>query len=68
MVGFIIFITKLASLESMGVPYLTPISPLKTNELKDSITRFKRTKLEYRPNYITNNIRKLGEKNEKNNS
>lgn len=67
MVGFIIFITKLASLESMGVPYLTPISPLKTNQLKDSITRFKRTKLKFRPDYITNNIRKLGDQNEKNN-
>lgn len=67
MVGLIIFITKLASVECMGVPYLTPISPLKISDLKDSIARFKLNKLKYRPSYLTKNTTKLGEINEKTN-
>lgn len=67
MVGFIIFVIRLCSFECVGVPYLTPISPINVSALKDSIVRFKRNKLKLRPSYLTNNKKRLGDINEKNN-
>ena len=70
-IGFIlmliIFITKLSSLECMGTPYLTPLSPISINDLKDSIIRFSRKKMKERPKYLTKNLKRMGEINEKNN-
>ncbi|MEG0826227.1 MAG: spore germination protein [Bacilli bacterium] len=61
----IIFIAKLASLESLGVPYLAPFSPFYLSEQKDGIFRFQRNKLKNRPGYLTDkNQIKLGENNE----
>jgi spore germination protein KA len=61
----IIFITKLASIETNDVPYLVPFSPLFPNELKDSIIRFPINQLKTRPPYITQkNRKKLGDSDE----
>lgn len=68
MVAFLIFIAKLASLECLGVPYLTPYSPLNIKALKDSIIRVSRKKLKNRPEYLTTNKQRMSDKYEKNNS
>lgn len=68
LVAFIIFIAKLASLECLGTPYLTPVSPLNIRSLKDSLIRLSRKKLKNRPTYLTNNIRRMGDMCEKNNN
>jgi len=65
---FIIFIAKLASLECLGTPYLTPFSPLNIRSLKDSIIRVSRKKLKERPEYLTKNIQRLGDDYEESNS
>lgn len=62
----IIFVAKLTSLECLGTPYIAPISPLKINELKDSLIRVSRRNLIKRPSYLTDNLRRI--KDEKNNS
>ncbi len=68
MVAFIIFIAKLASLECLGTPYLTPFSPLNIRGLKDSVIRFSRKNLKSRPPYLTNNVKRMDDIYEKNNS
>lgn len=68
LIGFIaislILVLKLVSLESLGVPYLTPYSPLNIKALKDGIIRFPIKKLKDRPSYLTDNLKKLGDNNE----
>lgn len=64
---FIIFIAKLSSLECVGTPYLTPFSPINIKSLKDSLIRVSRKKLKNRPTYLTNNITRMGEIDEKDN-
>lgn len=65
---FIIFITKLASMECLGTPYLTPISPLNIKSLKDNIIRVSRKKIKKRPTYLTKNLKRIGDNYEENNS
>ena len=65
---FIIFIAKLSSLECLGTPYLTPFGPLNIKSLKDSLIRVSRKKLRKRPEYLTNNLKRLDDNYEKNNS
>ncbi|MDO4963032.1 MAG: spore germination protein [bacterium] len=67
-VVFIIFISKLSSIECLGTPYLTPFSPLKIKDLKNSLIRMNRKKLKNRPSYLTNNTKRIGEIYEKNNN
>lgn len=68
MVTFIVFIAKLASLECLGTPYLTPFSPLSIRSLKDSIIRVSRKKLSNRPTYLTKNTKRMDDMYEKSNS
>lgn len=65
---FIIFVAKLSSLECLGTPYLTPFGPLNIRSLKDSLIRLSRKKLKERPEYLTNNLKRLDDNYEKNNS
>lgn len=67
-VAFIVFIAKLASMESLGIDYLTPISPLKISSLKDNIIRLSRKKLKTRPEFLTNNITRMRDTDEENNN
>lgn len=54
-----IFVSKLSSLISFGIPYLTPISPFSTVGIKNYILRFKRPKLKERAKYLSKNSRRL---------
>lgn len=54
-VASIIFTAKLVSITCLNTPYLTPFSPLYLRQWSDSIFRFPRNKLKYRPEYLTNN-------------
>ncbi|MGP7818020.1 spore germination protein [Niallia sp. 01092] len=49
MLGIIAIIIHLCALRSFGVPYLTPIAPLKGKELKDSFIRAPWWKMNTRP-------------------
>ena len=63
MIGFVcccfIFVTKLASLISFDVPYLTPISPTSITGIKNYLLRLNRKHLDKRPKYLSKNIRKM---------
>lgn len=54
--AFIYFIIKLSSLNSFGVPYLMPYSPVSTTGLKNSIIKFPAKDLDKREQYLSNNI------------
>ncbi len=58
-VGLIIFIAKLSSIECLGTSYLTPISPLYTKSLKNTFIRLNRKKLKDRPEFLTENLKRL---------
>ena len=63
-VASVVFTSRLASLECLGTPYLTPISPINIKSLKDSIIRVSRKDLKNRPSYLTNNTTRMGDINE----
>ena len=56
---FIYFITKLASLESFGLPYLYPLAPLNKSGLKNSFIKFPTKDLKKRENLLSKNRIKL---------
>ena len=58
-VAGIILITKLASIESFGIPYLIPYSPFKKEFFTDSILTKSHNELVYRPSYFSNNRKRL---------
>lgn len=59
-IGLIMFIAKLASLETLNTPYLDPIAPFKLKDWKQDILRFPRNKVTERPSYLTDkNMTKL---------
>lgn len=66
-VAFIMFITKLVSLESMGIPYFTPITPDYFKQWKNLILRLPRNKLQDRPKYLAHNIKRMSDYEENNN-
>ena len=59
---FMYTIIKLCSIDSYGIPYLTPFSPTSITGLKNSIIKFPTIKLTKREKYLSNNIIKLKEK------
>lgn len=62
-VSLIMFITKLASIETLDTPYLSPISPFNLEAQKNAIIKFPKTKLKKRPSYLnTKDNIKVGEK------
>ena len=46
----------MTSLDSFGVPYLTPYAPINLTGLKNGIIKFPIKKLTKRENYLSNNI------------
>jgi spore germination protein KA len=63
-VAFLLMTIKLASMEYNGIPYLAPIAPFYKEANKDSIIRYKRTKLFYRPSYLSKNKIKMRDHDE----
>lgn len=61
-----IFLTKLCSVECLGVPYLAPVSPTSKTGLKSSLLRIKRDYLDKRASYLSKNETRMV-KNEKSN-
>jgi spore germination protein KA len=54
MMGIIAIVIHLAALRSFGVPYLTPLAPFKSQELKDTLIRGPWWKLNTRPHFSGN--------------
>lgn len=61
MITFIYFITKLASLESFGLPFLYPVAPTSITGLKNSIIKFPTKDLKKREELLSDNITKYKE-------
>lgn len=58
---FIVFVTQLASIEVLGTPYLSPLSPFSLKDFKNSITRFPQQSIKTRPTYFNKkNINRIG--------
>ena len=57
-ITFIYLIIKLCSLQSFGLPYFYPFSPISATGLKDSIIKFPTKDLDKREKYLSNNITK----------
>ena len=53
---FIFFLLNISSLESFGVPYLTPFSPTYKTGLKNTFIKFPTKSLNKREKYLSNNI------------
>lgn len=68
LIGFvcagIIFLTKLASLESFGIPYLKPFSPFNKAIFQDSILTKPHNMMKYRPDYTTKNTKRMSDEND----
>ena len=63
---FVYMIIRLCSLDSFGVPYFIPFSPLSITNLKNSIIKFPAKSLNKRSKYFSNNIIKYRNRGEKN--
>lgn len=61
-IAFFIFLTKLCSIEVLGIPYTTPITPLYPKMLNDSFIRTNRTKQKERAPYLTKNKIRMSDK------
>lgn len=62
LIAGIMFITKLASIEYQGTPYLSPLSPFNLEAQKNAIIKYEKTKIKKRPSYLhTKKTKKVGE-------
>jgi len=53
---FIFFLLNLSSLESFGIPYLTPFAPTYKNGLKNTFIKFPTKSLNKRDRYLSKNV------------
>ena len=67
LIVFIYIIIHLCSLESFGVPYFTPFSPLSVIGLKNSVIKYPAKNLNKRSKYFSNNLIKYRDKGGKKN-
>lgn len=66
LLGVLFIMVHLVQLRSFGVPYMSPIAPLKINNLKDIFIRVPWWKMEERPQQTgKRNLRRLGSRNRK---
>lgn len=59
MIGTMVLLAYLSSLQSFGIPFFAPIAPLDTYGLKDSVLRFPMWKLKFRPRQLSPNRRRM---------
>jgi spore germination protein KA len=57
-ITFIYLIVKICSLNSFGIPYISPFAPISITGLKDSIIKFPTKDLNKREKYFSDNITK----------
>lgn len=63
LIAGLMFITKLASIEYLDTPYLSPFSPFNLESQKNAILKFEKTNIKKRPAYLhTKNKIKVGDK------
>lgn len=63
LIAGIMFITKLASIEYLGTPYLAPFSPFNLEAQKNGIIKYEKTSIKKRPFYLHTKAKiKVGEK------
>jgi hypothetical protein len=62
MVGTLFLMFHLFSLESFGKPYMAPLSPLRTTDLKDTAVRAPWWAMVRRPAYSTVNSKRMADK------
>ena len=55
-ISFILFVIKLSSIESFGIPYLFPFSPYSSTSIKNSFIKFPVTMLTNRDYVYSNNL------------
>jgi spore germination protein KA len=60
---FLYFILKMTSIESFGVPYMTPFAPTYVEALKNSVIKFPTRLLNKRKGYLSDNVVKLKDNN-----
>lgn len=63
--GLILIYLHLINLRSFGTPYLSPIAPLNTSDLKDVFWRAPWWKMNKRPGITSNNLKRQGTDNRK---
>ena len=66
LVAGIILITKLTSIETLGTPYLAPLSPFNLKAQKYGLLKSARGKTLERPSYLNTKNIKRGENNDQN--
>ena len=63
LIAVIMFITKLASIEYLDTPYLSPFSPFNLKSQKNAIIKYEKTSIKNRPTYLNpKKQKKVGEK------
>lgn len=63
LIAVIMFITKLASIEYLDTPYLSPFSPFNLKSQKNAIIKYEKTNIKNRPTYLNpKKQKKVGEK------
>lgn len=60
LLGTVVLVTWLCSLESFGIPYFAPFAPVEPNGLRDSAVRAPISKLKFRPSVLSRNHRRMG--------
>ncbi|GIO36713.1 spore germination protein [Paenibacillus antibioticophila] len=58
--GLILVFVHLVNLKSFGVPYLSPVTPLVTKDLNDTLVRAPWWKMDKRPLQLTRNVTRQG--------
>ncbi|AJA47185.1 spore germination protein KA [Clostridium pasteurianum DSM 525 = ATCC 6013] len=67
-IGTFFTLIHMAKLRSFGIPFLSPIAPLKLRDLKDSFVRSPWWTMTFRPDFVENKNSKRMKKNSRSNS
>lgn len=59
LLGALMMIAYLCSLNSFGVPYFSPLAPFASHDMRDTVVRFPLFKLDKRPSLLSKNRRRM---------